>query len=363
VSSAADADVPSDTARDQVDLDIAESIRVQAEEHPLIDDLAPQTPQEKCLQLIHLKAYDEGRRIAEGCDVLDVGCNTGYGTVRLVGAARSITGVDVSPAAIEAARTRAGAESIEFRVVDGKGLPFPDASFDLVTSFQVFEHVVDTDSYLSEIKRVLRPGGRALFTTPNAAIRLDPGMTPWNRFHVREYLAEELRDALTPVFPEVTVRGMFAVPTLYDIETERADSQRKGVRRQLVLAAERAAEEKRKVEAALLPPALPKPPAPKSPRPGALKRARNKFGRSRIGGAARALIGRDMTVAPPKPAPKPAPAPKPVPAPKPTPPQLISDVDVDAYTIDDLFYGEHDLLRALDLMVLCRVEGDAGPSL
>jgi ubiquinone/menaquinone biosynthesis C-methylase UbiE len=53
-----------------------------------------------------------------------------------VQAARSVTGVDVSPAAVAAARTREGGESVRFEVIDGLGLPFPDHSFDLVTSWR-----------------------------------------------------------------------------------------------------------------------------------------------------------------------------------------------------------------------------------
>lgn len=88
-------------------------------------------------------------------------------------------------------------------------------------SFQVIEHIANAGAYLSEIARVLRSDGVALFTTPNAAIRLDPGMKPWNEFHVREYLAEELSALLRATFPGVAVRGLFAADELYRTEFER----------------------------------------------------------------------------------------------------------------------------------------------
>src|SRR6185295_14073655 len=88
------------------DLD-TETVRLQAEEHPLIEDAPPATPAEHCLRLMHLRAYDEAVRHAAGLDVLDVGCNTGYGTMRFVPDARRVVGVDVSPRAIDAARERA----------------------------------------------------------------------------------------------------------------------------------------------------------------------------------------------------------------------------------------------------------------
>ena len=326
---------------------VADSLRLQAEEHPLIDDAAPRTPAEKTLHLIHLKAYEEARRLTADRDVLDVGCNTGYGTVRLVGDARSITGVDVSAAAIDQARARPGGEHVEFRVIDGLTLPFADGSFDLVTSFQVIEHVTDTASYLREIKRVLRPGGEVLVTTPNAAIRLDPGMTPWNKFHVREYLADELRAELEAVFPVVEVRGLFAVPTLQEIETSRVDEARRYLRRQIAAATSRAAaEERRRAEEA-----NPTPPPPPAPQPSATKRLRRSLGRSRVGTATKVLLGRApvtrtvVTVA----AAPPVPEPEPVPA-----------VDPDQFGLEDLFFARHDLDRSLDLAAVCRV--DPGPA-
>jgi SAM-dependent methyltransferase len=337
-----------------------EAVRVQAEEHPLIDDKAPETLSEKCLHLMHLKAYAEAREHTAGRDVLDVGCNTGYGTVRLVGDARSVTGVDVSPAAVEAARTRPGGEGVVFQVIDGFGLPFPDASFDLVTSFQVIEHVADPGPYLHEIRRVLRPGGRALFTTPNAATRLDPGMTPWNRFHVREYRAAELQHVLGDVFDDVEVLGMFGVPTLYDLEITRVDGNRKLVRKRAAEEAERlrreedeARQEAERAAAA----AAPAPPPP--PAPGLLRKVRRRLGRTPAGMFVRRGLGRLPAPA----APRPAAAAQPVRPPAgaastteaaaaPPPP---APVDFDAYEVSDLFYSGRDLDRAMDLLAVCEV--------
>ena len=197
----------------------AEVIRLQAEEHPLIDDVKPpRTPEEHCLRLMHLKAYQEAAPYAVGRDVLDVGCNTGYGTVQLTGGARRVVGVDVSPRAIETARRRALHGVPEFKMTEGRDLPFADASFDLVTSFQVLEHVPDAPAMLSELRRVVRPGGVVILTTPNAAVRLYPGMQPWNRFHVREYVPAELDDLLNRQFTAVRIRGMFGTATLYETE-------------------------------------------------------------------------------------------------------------------------------------------------
>ncbi len=138
--------------------DDVESIRLQADEHPLIEDIPPANPAEHCLRLMHLRAYDEAVAYATGRDVLDVGCNTGYGTVRFAPVAGRVVGVDVSPRAIDAARRRSLDGRPEFVLTSGFELPFPDDSFDLVSSFQVLEHVPDPPVYLYEIARVARAG-------------------------------------------------------------------------------------------------------------------------------------------------------------------------------------------------------------
>jgi len=191
----------------------------QSEEHPLIADTFSSV-EEYCLSLIHGKAYAVAEELARGRDVLDLGCNHGYGTRKMSESAASIVGIDVSNTAIESARRRH--PSLRFLLVDGQVLPFEDARFDLVTTFQVIEHIEQPEEYLREIRRVLRPGGTVMFTTPNRPLRLDPGMKPWNPFHVREYTAEELKALLTQHFAEVQVRGLFAKPALYDIEYRRA---------------------------------------------------------------------------------------------------------------------------------------------
>lgn len=201
-------------------------IRLQAEEHPLVASSKPASLEEYCLHLIHLKAYEEVGALARGKVALDLGCNDGYGTKEISRCAARTFGVDVSERAIEEARNRYRADGIQFQVFDGLKLPFADQHFDLVTSFQVIEHIVDVDAYLSEIYRVLRPSGMAVFTTPNASIRLDPGAKPWNRFHVREYASGELLTTLERRFPHVVIRALLASDDLYAVEYNRCQRAR-----------------------------------------------------------------------------------------------------------------------------------------
>lgn len=197
-------------------------------DHPFIESDSPTSDQEHVLQLMHRKAYEEILGLIAGKRVLDLGCNVGYGLNLLSARAHSIEGLDVSPTLIDEARRRY--PGLSFRVFDGREIPYQDAHFEVVVSFQVIEHIDDVPAYLSEISRVLSPGGQAVFTTPNARIRLDPGMKPWNRHHVREFTPVELRDALAAVFATVELRGMFAVDEIYNTERERCARARNTAR-------------------------------------------------------------------------------------------------------------------------------------
>jgi 2-polyprenyl-3-methyl-5-hydroxy-6-metoxy-1,4-benzoquinol methylase len=195
-------------------------------EHPLVT-LEPATLEEHCLHLMNLHAYGELAGRVAGKRVLDIGCNLGYGTNLLAEKAPDVTGVDLSAAAIAEAERRYARPGLAFRCIDGTRLPWPDASFDAVTSLQVIEHIDAVGDFLSEVRRVLRPGGLVFLTTPNAAIRLDPGMPPWNPYHVREYTAEALRRELEPYFEDVTILGHFATEALYNVERRRVDVSRR----------------------------------------------------------------------------------------------------------------------------------------
>ena len=206
-------------------------VRYQAEHHPLVQTDEFDSIEAYCLHLIHLKAYEEVATLTLGKTVLDLGCNNGYGTRIIAKAASSAVGVDVSENALFEARRQQVEKNISFVSVDGGRLPFEDREFDVICSCQVIEHVSEYQPYLSEIMRVLKDDGVALFTTPNGRIRLDPGMKPWFPFHVREFSGDELRDLLKKWFSHVQVKGLFATKELYQIERDRVQRSRDAARR------------------------------------------------------------------------------------------------------------------------------------
>ncbi len=208
-----------------------EMIGLQAEMHELIDANNFQSKEQYVLHLIHSFAYVHVATIAKNKNVLDLGCNTGYGTAILFKAAKRVVGVDVSKEAIKTAKKNFGNLGIDFHVIDGKQLPFEDNEFEIIISFQVIEHIVDYNIYINELKRVLSPNGIVFFSTPNALLRLDPGMKPWNRLHVREFNHSQLEALLKVYFSTVKIMGLFAEESIYLIEKNRLSRARERARK------------------------------------------------------------------------------------------------------------------------------------
>jgi len=158
----------------------------------------PESMSEELLAAEHLVRYEWAGGLAQGRRVLDAGCGTGYGAEMLAAAgAASVIGVDVAAAVVEAARARAGGR-LAFERADVARLPYDDGSFDLVTCFEVIEHVPDPGAVLGELRRVLAPDGVLAVSSPNAD-RYPPG----NPHHVREFTTSEFRALLAEAFPAV----------------------------------------------------------------------------------------------------------------------------------------------------------------
>ena len=208
-----------------------EMIRFQAENHDLTDIHNFRSQEEYVLHLIHTFAYVQASRLAENKTVLDLGCNTGYGSEILFNSAKKVVGVDVSEKAISIANSQYGHLGVTFQLIDGVQLPFDDNEFDVIVSCQVIEHVVNHDVYIGELKRVLSSSGIVIYTTPNALLRLDPGMKPLSEFHACEFDHSTLESLLSTYFSAVRILGLFAKEPLYSIEKNRLNRGREEARR------------------------------------------------------------------------------------------------------------------------------------
>jgi ubiquinone/menaquinone biosynthesis C-methylase UbiE len=127
--------------------------------------------------------YDPAGKI-----VLDYGCGPGYLTKYLFDhGALQVTGIDVSEGEIEQARESVDSEGFadrsRFLVADAHATGFPDDSFDLIVGSSILHHL-DLRIALEELRRILRPGGRAVFLEPlwhNPLLRLGRALTPTAR--------------------------------------------------------------------------------------------------------------------------------------------------------------------------------------
>ncbi len=152
----------------------------------------------------HLHRYALALEFARQCDVLDVACGEGYGTAFLAKVSRSVIGVDCDTPTILHASAKYRARNLRFAAGRAEELPLPASSIDLVVSFETLEHLEDQDSMLREIKRVLRPGGRLLISTPNSKpYRTTSGKL--NPFHVRELDLQGLRKLLSKYFQQINI--------------------------------------------------------------------------------------------------------------------------------------------------------------
>jgi 2-polyprenyl-3-methyl-5-hydroxy-6-metoxy-1,4-benzoquinol methylase len=153
---------------------------------------------------LHEKRYAFALPWCRGKEVLDVACGVGYGSALLASGSARVVGGDVDGESIEYARTRYGAPNVEFQVLDAMALPFADAAFDVVCSFETIEHLPDRDAYLREVARVLRPGGTYLVSTPRVDRTTE---TPANPFHRVEYARADFEALLGAHFGDVTLYG------------------------------------------------------------------------------------------------------------------------------------------------------------
>ncbi len=150
----------------------------------------------------HRAAYVYAIQQAPTGRVLDLGCGSGYGAAELAESLASVVGLDRVPPD-RGARGR----GVAYVRADLEAVPLLPASFDLISSFQVIEHLVDPTLYLSAMAKLLSPDGKALITTPNLLTS-----DKENPFHVHEYDPEELRTCLQQHFREVDMYGVGTSP-------------------------------------------------------------------------------------------------------------------------------------------------------
>lgn len=147
-------------------------------------------------------AYKKAAEMVRG-NLLEVGCGTGKGLTVFAERCEHYTAIDKNTKLLQ----HLSKLYPRFTFIDCFIPPFRGVAsnaFDTVVSLQVIEHIEDDHGFLSEIVRVLKPGGKAILSTPN--IRYTLSRNPW---HVREYTPEQFRELLEQYFPgQVDLKGV-----------------------------------------------------------------------------------------------------------------------------------------------------------
>jgi 2-polyprenyl-3-methyl-5-hydroxy-6-metoxy-1,4-benzoquinol methylase len=131
--------------------------------------------------------------------ILEIGCGIGTVVAELARQGYDVTGTDISQVAIEYGRAKYG--NIRLEVQPAEELPYADATFDTVLSFDLFEHIARIDRHVDEVHRVLKPMGHYLFQTPNklsnvVAETLVYKSLKWRRVHPALHTPGQLRRRL-----------------------------------------------------------------------------------------------------------------------------------------------------------------------
>ncbi|MBV6647358.1 MAG: class I SAM-dependent methyltransferase [Cyclobacteriaceae bacterium] len=147
-----------------------------------------------------LKGYFAVKPYIKG-DLLELGCGEGRGIEEIGVLANSYSAVDKIDEVVQKLATKYPKHRFEQGTFPP--IPFPDNSFDTIVSLHVIEHIKDHDLFVKEIYRVLRPGGKALITSPN--IKMSLTRNPW---HIREYTSENLIALCKKYFSKVEMKGI-----------------------------------------------------------------------------------------------------------------------------------------------------------
>ena len=175
----------------------------------------------------HWHRYAFARTLGVDKRVLDAACGEGYGSALLADVATEVVGVDIDPASVEHARARyAGRPRLRFECADATQLPFAEAAFDLVVSFETLEHLAAQEQLLAGFARVLDDDGVLVISSPDRRTYSEIAGFH-NEFHVRELYREELSSLLKPHFPQVRLYGqkLLFQSALWALDTDAASAE------------------------------------------------------------------------------------------------------------------------------------------
>lgn len=158
------------------------------------------------IRLEHYHRYSILEDLVNSKKVLDVACGEGYGSFLLANDASVVVGVDISTESVLHAQEKYKKNNLSYVQGSATNLPFQEASFDVVVSFETIEHLYEQEEMIKEIKRVLKNDGVLIISSPNRPVYSEAS-GEYNEFHVKELDYEEFNDLLSLYFPNLQYYG------------------------------------------------------------------------------------------------------------------------------------------------------------
>jgi ubiquinone/menaquinone biosynthesis C-methylase UbiE len=137
------------------------------------------------MHIEHWHRYKIAKKFCKDKTVLDAACGTGYGSHLVAQEAKEVFGVDISQEAIDYCEKNYVQDNLQFKQASVDNMPFPDEFFDVIISFETIEHIDEKlqNKFLLEIKRVLKPEGMLIMSSPDKA---SSSQNEINSFHIHE---------------------------------------------------------------------------------------------------------------------------------------------------------------------------------
>ena len=153
--------------------------------------------------------YHAAASLCSKCRVLDAASGDGYGSAILASQAARVWGIDQNKEAVTQAAVKYQQPNLSFLAGDVEEMPFENASFDRVVSFETIEHLIDQRKFLSEVRRVLAPEGVLILSSPNKS-SFRARNRQENLYHINELEPETLLELIREFFPNAVCYGQDA---------------------------------------------------------------------------------------------------------------------------------------------------------
>lgn len=147
----------------------------------------------------HLHRYLFCRSYVKGRVVLDIASGEGYGSRWLAEEANRVYGVDIDEEAVSHASKKYTKSNLSFHLGSCEAIPLEDASIDIAVSFETIEHHDKHEEMMLEIKRVLKPDGILIISSPNKFVHQDKNKNA-NPFHIKELYEDEFKRLMAAHF-------------------------------------------------------------------------------------------------------------------------------------------------------------------